>query len=408
MSGKPDTSAVAYWTAAAVIGVGTLVMVGVSMRMNYVFNAGFAGSEERGQLIGGVSIVADVFKATLLVGAIMLWRAGWKAVSAIAFLFWAASLIFATLSAVGFSGQERSQVVGGREAVTATYNDAKRDLEKSQEQLGTLKTHRSVSELEAAINARLAHPVVATGSTRVLGTLAAVSNNCVQPDKRTGDDCGAIASLREELGVAVEAARLEKRVLDLQKQVEDARSHGAMVAANPQAEVISWLTRGMVTVDNVAFAWPAFFALIVEGLSGFGPTIVFALVDIARSKQRDSEPDRARQSSPLPALASIGELELVEPKRQGRVIDYLTDCTDPADENSALGTEELFADYRAWCRRKGLGGASEEIFVGDFDRLREAHALDVRKFGSRYYGLRLRSRLPVVSIALPSSRRRNG
>ena len=406
MQKNPEASSSGLWIMAGVIGVATVAMMAVSIWMNYSYNSSGASSVESGRVVGGVSIVIDIFKSALLPCVVMLWCARWKAIASVVSVLWAGALIFGMYSAIGFAGQERGSVIGSREAVVETYKDAKSDVEKIRAKLDWLKKHRSVSELEATISGRLARPVVVAGTTKVLGTVTTVSNNCMQPDRRTLDDCGEVATLRGELGVAKEAAQLEMRLSELDKQVTEGRNHGAMIAVNPQAETIAWLTFGFVSVESVARGWPVFFALLVEGLSGFGPTIVVALIESARAKRRADAGSVTTTAASTVATATPAEI--IEPAKKGKVHDYVHDCTDPADENAGLGANDLFEDYGRWCKRMGFSSTSQDGFLGELDEFREKELSEVRKFGNRYYGLRLRSRLPVVSIVRETRQKRVG
>jgi hypothetical protein len=69
----------------------------------------------------------------------------------------------------------------------------------------------------------------------------------------------------------------------------------------------------------------------------------------------------------------------------------MADRTEPTADPAALSIEELHAGYEAWCRANALQPLSREAFATEFDRVRELPQLDgkIRKFGSRYYGIRL-------------------
>jgi len=75
-----------------------------------------------------------------------------------------------------------------------------------------------------------------------------------------------------------------------------------------------------------------------------------------------------------------------------------------APGDAAIAAEELHADYQRWCRRSGLTGVALEMFVVAFDDVRENPELGladkIRKFGRRYYGIRLdAAALPVAATA---------
>ena len=69
----------------------------------------------------------------------------------------------------------------------------------------------------------------------------------------------------------------------------------------------------------------------------------------------------------------------------------MADRTEPTVDPSAITIEELLADYEVWCLGNGLQPLSRDDFTMEFDRVREVPQLEgkIRKFGSRYYGIRL-------------------
>jgi hypothetical protein len=102
-------------------------------------------------------------------------------------------------------------------------------------------------------------------------------------------------------------------------------------------------------------------------------------------------------------MASPGELVPVVagPSSHGRVVEWMADRTEPTDDPAATTVEDLHADYQMWCLGRGEEAQSLASFANEFDRVREVPQLadKIRKFGSRYYGIRLGSsnvkRLPA-------------
>jgi hypothetical protein len=69
----------------------------------------------------------------------------------------------------------------------------------------------------------------------------------------------------------------------------------------------------------------------------------------------------------------------------------MAERTEPTADPAAISIEDLHADYHAWCLASALRSLSLEAFGNEFDRVRELPQLEgkIRKFGSRYYGIRL-------------------
>ena len=104
--------------------------------------------------------------------------------------------------------------------------------------------------------------------------------------------------------------------------------------------------------------------------------------DTSKSGQLDTA-GLARSGELLPAAASNGE--------PGRVVNWMADRTEPTGDTSATTINELYADYEVWCFGKRLRAIAVDDFANEFDRVREVPQLagKIRKFGSRYYGIRL-------------------
>jgi hypothetical protein len=70
---------------------------------------------------------------------------------------------------------------------------------------------------------------------------------------------------------------------------------------------------------------------------------------------------------------------------------YFTERTELTAGTHAIDVGELHADYEAWCLGKGFAALASTAFAEEFDRLRERPEVagKIRKFASRYYGIRL-------------------
>ena len=128
------------------------------------------------------------------------------------------------------------------------------------------------------------------------------------------------------------------------------------------------------------------FAFLIEIVSAFGPAGVVAYAEATRRASdvtSTTQPDTARSGELLPAAASDGE--------HGRVVKWMADRTEPTGDTSAIPLDDLHADYEVWCIAKNMNAAKCDAFGEEFDRVREVPELagKIRKFGNRYYGIRL-------------------
>jgi hypothetical protein len=89
--------------------------------------------------------------------------------------------------------------------------------------------------------------------------------------------------LREERAAADERARLESRKATLRGQVTKLREGGGSLAADPVAELFAWLSRGQLSVRDIAFGFPLVFAFLRSFLPSGRP------VSLPTRKQRELE-----------------------------------------------------------------------------------------------------------------------
>jgi len=379
-----ETSRILRWLVIIVLGAATAGMVAVSLRANYLFGYGFGQTPERAQVFGWANVAADLWKVGGLNVITSLWRAHQKRSVLSLMPIWALCVLWGFAGAIGVYAQDRTTLIGGREAVAATYKDAEQELKEIDGTLRTIKTERSTTQVDAAIAVVLAR-LIMTGD-RLRGTVGKLSTNCTKEERATAEACLEVASLREERAAAAEKMRLENRKGALQTQIKRLREGGGSFAPDPVAELFAWLSRGQLSVRDIGFGFPLVFAFLIEIVSAFGPAGVVAYAEATRGSSDIStvtRRDTARSGELLPAAASDGE--------HGRVVKWMADRTEPTGDTSAIAVEHLHDDYEVWCIGKNIRAAQRDAFGEEFDRVREVPELagKIRKFGNRYYGIRL-------------------
>ncbi len=368
------------------------VMLLVSLRGNFLFGASLGQSEEKRLLFGWANVGADVWKAFGLIAVSKLWRAKHRRACVAASLAWLMCLFFGMNSALGIYVQDRAALTGNRQATYTTYREAEHQLGGVEQRLRERGTHRSTAEIDAAIETILSRAVVA--GERLRGTVAAVSQNCSKIDLRTSGACAEIAQLREERAAAVETAKLEERASALRAQIATLRGRGGSLSPDPVGEFYAWITRGLVSVRDVGFGFPLFFALLVEVVSAFGPLTVAAYAEATRASNGMANPALSGPDALRHAMAGYGEPE------DGSVMRWVAARAVPVAGNRAISIDDLHADYALWCADNALRAAPTALFEAEFDRVRGLPELagKIRKFGDRYYGIGLvRSRNAVLS-----------
>jgi hypothetical protein len=221
----------------------------------------------------------------------------------------------------------------------------------------------------------------------VRGTVGKLSNNCTKEERLTAEACLEVASLREERAEAHERSRLEKQKASLRAELTRLRDGGGTLVPDPVGELFAWLSRGQLSVRDISFGFPLVFAFLIEIVSAFGPAGVAAYAEATRR-------GGAGAASRLqPAAAGLSTLTVMRPaeSEQGSVMSWLVERGRPGD--GAVAARDLHADYKLGCRRTGVTPANFENFVVTFDFVRDDPELElndkIRKFGERYYGIRL-------------------
>jgi hypothetical protein len=365
------------------LGVATGAMIAVSLRANYLFGYGFGQTPEKAHVFGWANVAADIWKAAGLIVIPSLWRAKQKRFALTLTPIWLLCLLWGLAGAIGVYAQDRTALIGTREAKVANYKDVERELAEIDTMLRALNAQRTPAQLDAAIAAVLARPVMA--GERIRGTIGKLSNNCTKEDRTTADACLEVANLREERAAAEESARLQTRQGELRAQVSRLREGGSSLPTDPVAELFAWLSRGQLSVRDIAFGFPLVFAFLIEIVSAFGLAGLAAYAEATKrlSDMSAPQPDMARSSALVPATAGQSE--------HGRVVKWMAERSKPSGDNAAISIDALHADYEVWCVSKGLTAEPLAAFSAEFDRVRAVPELagKIRKVGTRYYGIRL-------------------
>lgn len=381
MTAGNETSRLVRWLVILVLGAATTAMIAVSLRANFLFGYGLGHTDEKGQVFGWANVAADLWKVTGLIVITSLWRAQKKRSALMLLPVWLLCLLWGLVGAIGVYAQDRSAVIGGREAKAAAYNDVERELREIDGKVGRLGRPRTVMQVDATIASVLARPVMA--GERILGTVGKLSANCAKEMRATAEACLEVASLREERAAGEEEERLETRTTELRNLLTTLRDAGGALPADPVSELLAWLSRGQLQVRDIAFGFPLAFALLIEIVSAFGPAGIVAYAEATRRTDVAPQRDMTRSGELVPAVARLGE--------QGRVVTWMSERTEPTVSTSAIALDALHADYEVWCMGKSVVAAPLEVFGDEFDRVRDVPELagKIRKFGSRYYGIRL-------------------
>jgi hypothetical protein len=371
------------WVVLGALSVATVLVLGVSVRGNYLYGHSLGQTDEKKLLFAWANVGIDLWKSFGLIALTLLWRTKQRRLAFGAALSWALCLVFGVNSALGLYVQDRSALIGGKRAAHATYLEAEAELAATEEKLRGRVQRRTTREIESEIASILARAVL-TGD-RLRGSVDSISQHCTRLDTRTRDACERVFALRREHASAMEAEALEARATALRRALAGLRESGGAVAPDPVAEFYTWLTGGFVGARDVGFGFPLFFALLIEAVSTFGPATIVAYAEASRPTRGGA----ARQ-----AVTSHGEPKLVAAWRDGlqqSVLEWIAARAVPTASNRALGLSDLYADYVLWCSTGVREVTVAPLFEEAFDAARQLPELHgkIRKFGHRYYGIDL-------------------
>lgn len=368
------------------LSLATAAMFLVSMRGNYLFGYELGQTPEKQQLFAWANVAADVWKAVGLLALASLWRRRHRRIAIVGGIAWAACLTSGINSAISVYVKDRMTITSAREAGHASYAEAQNELADLEWKMSGVAVRRGVGQIEAAIAAVLNAPIVI--DERVRGTVGQRSANCTRVETRTAEACAKISAFGEELAAAKERESLEARVTALRVRVQYLRERGAADAPDPVGEFYAWATRGLLSVRDVAFGFPLFFAFLIETVSTFGPVTIARYAELTRTTATQPDvqvrPDAARRSELYPAPTRLDRMG-------DAVIQWMALRVVPATTASAIGLETLHDDYVRWCAGVGVHPNDAAAFASAFDAVRDMPELagKIRRFGTRYYGIRL-------------------
>lgn len=209
-----------------------LVFLAASALMNAHFWLGQGKSDLEGQILAGVSVAGDLFKAMLpfFIAAAMAHRHWLKAIVGSA--MFVIILAFSLMSALGFASGNRDAVTGPREALTKRYEAVKVELSEIDIQISKIVDIPDIRVVEAAIGR---HKTDQRWQS---------SRACEDPTAtRSREFCAEYFTLQARLATAMSGKVLVDRKASLRAERERLRGQGAEEAADPQASLLAKLLR---------------------------------------------------------------------------------------------------------------------------------------------------------------------
>ncbi len=227
-------------------GAGALVALGflfASAVMNYLFGSLLGRTPLEAKVYGAVSVLAVLCNAFSPFFLSWAREAKRHAVAIAAALLWTLCLTYSITSALGFAAENRTTLTGARQTIHSDYESA----------------------------------------SRRLAGLEATRATYQRPPRE-----------------------LEDRIDRLRQEVSELRKQGGMTESDPQGQLLSRLTFGVIEKDTVRFILVALFAVMVEAGAALG--LFAALAHVANPMKK-----RAKAKRPAKAKAKTTTSQAVMP-----------------------------------------------------------------------------------------------
>ncbi len=242
---------------AIILLVAALIAVAASMGMNWSFWTAQGVDERTSRVLGAVSVMVDIFKATLPIVIAWAWAERMRLGATIATVLFCGCLTFSFITAIGFASWLRGAATGNREAVTLRYNAANGELGEVAGRLLTLKSMRPRAVIEEAIERSKQDRRWASSGECKEATVEASRTFCV-----------GLGDLRVELASSIERDKLQRRNSDLAKEIDQLVKSGARLDNDLQPAILARLSG--VRLTRVQHMLVLLVAVVVELSAGFG------------------------------------------------------------------------------------------------------------------------------------------
>ena len=268
-----------------------LAFIGVSMTMNFQAGLRLGETPLESQMFAWVAVAVAEANAGFPVAIAWGLQCRRWGVVVVASLVLVPFLLYSLGSALGYAAGNRGAVVGGREAITATFEAAQKEEKDLRGRLEKVATARPVTVIEKEI------------ARHKQDRLWAVTKDCLDATATASREfCKAFEALQAELAGSAEAALLRRQLDKVVGEAAVLRTKGAGRDSDPQASTLSRLFG--FSAENVQSAWSVLFATLVELGCAFVPMIGLSMLGL-------------RHAPPLPTEAQVQRPARVR-KRRGR------------------------------------------------------------------------------------------
>lgn len=242
--------------------VGTIILIAVSVSMNFRFGLSLGKTEWDALVLGMASAGADGFKVILPFAVAHCWRSARYLATAVGVVLWALFTAYSMTSSLGHSATNRAEVAGEKRHDIAVYGDLEHAIGVKQREREQLPSFRPPATIEAELAAR------------ALDWRWVKSQQCRSAyNSDIRQYCGGVAKLNGELANARRAIALDDELAGLRAKRAATGGEGATADADAQVALIGQLLG--VEEATIKLALTIMVSLMVELGSGLGLFVIF-------------------------------------------------------------------------------------------------------------------------------------
>jgi len=288
-----------------------LVFITASATMNFMFTFSLGKTPFEGQILGAVSVAADIIKALLPVLIMMAAKARryvFVGIGTAVFVFFST---FSMLAALGFAASNRGEVTGAKTGLNTRQAEAAQQLKAIEDRIKLLGNYRPavvIDELLAA--AKIDRRWQATASC----------TNVTSPASRTF--CDRYYALRAELGASDEGKKFEAQAEVLRQELTALKARGAGSEPDPQVRILSKIFGGesegierlLIVVGATLVESGAAFGLYLASGSRSGELPEHSPPEREKKKRRKNKPKKVMPPILIKRPASVLQAQVLKPQ----------------------------------------------------------------------------------------------
>lgn len=276
------------YVVGVVVFLAALGAIGVTMAMNASYQYGQGATPSEAMLRAVAMGVFDIVKAGLPVGMAWWWGRRQWLLLVLGGLTFGFCFMMSLVSAVGFYATNHAAVTEGRETVTVSYRDVRKELDETEKRLREIGTVRPPEMVEAAVQAMRTDRRFESSKGCADATLPTSRELCRDYFAGVG-----------ELAAAREMGRLQERRDVLKAKVGQLLKAGAERDADPQATVLSRLLP-FFKLQDVKLGVDLLPSLLLEIVAGFGLLLATSMIQWSGRERGKGNPP-IEPSAPPPA-----------------------------------------------------------------------------------------------------------